>query len=103
MAITKAERNARARESRAVVAAAYRDSDTLCCNCLRPLNECGPRGDGRNRNGTPCRWEAGHPDDADGPAQRYEPSARSCNRSRAAADGNRLREPGSDPFGRRTA
>jgi hypothetical protein len=92
MAITKAERNRRSVEASAVTRSAYADPDTRCCNCGNPLSACGPRGDGRNANGTPCRWEAGHPDGRwPGTALRAECSY--CNRSRGAADGNRRREP----------
>jgi hypothetical protein len=90
--ITKAERNRRSAEAKAVTSAAYRNPLTRCCSCGRTLDQCGPRGDGRNANGTPCRWDAGHPDGRwPGVALRAECSA--CNRRRGAADGNRRREP----------
>lgn len=92
MAVTKQERNARRAEIQAVRARAYANPNTLCCQCQRPLHQCGPRGDGRNANGTPCTWDAGHPDGRwSTPELRAECSA--CNRSRGAAEGNRNREP----------
>lgn len=89
--VTKTERNRRTAEAAGVVRRANADPTTLCCECGRTLDRCGPRGDGRNRNGTPCSWDAGHPDGRWVGGLRAECSA--CNRSRGAADGNRLREP----------
>lgn len=39
---------------------AYANPDTRCGNCHNTLDKCGPRNDGRNRNGSPCTWQAGH-------------------------------------------
>lgn len=90
MAITKAERNRRTAEAAAVVARANANPDTLCCNCHRPLSKCGPRGDGRNRNGTPCTWQGGHPDGRwPGGSLRAECSY--CNQSRGGAEGRARR------------
>lgn len=98
MAITKAERNRRTAEAAAVVARANANPDTLCCNCHRPLSKCGPRGDGRNRNGTPCTWQGGHPSAGPGqPPRWHTPELRAecshCNQRDGAAAGNRNREP----------
>lgn len=91
-AVSKAERNARTREARLVVAAANANPDQLCCSCHRPLHRCGPNADGRNRNGTPCTWDAGHPDGR-WTTNELRAECSSCNRSRGATHGNRNREP----------
>lgn len=90
--ITKAERNRRLPEQQAVKHTAYRNPNTRCCNCDRPLHQCGPRADGRNANGTPCTWDAGHPDGR-WPGTAMRPECSHCNRSRGATMGNRMREP----------
>lgn len=43
-----------------VTNAAYANPATRCASCHNTLDKCGPRGDGRNRNGTPCTWQGGH-------------------------------------------
>lgn len=48
------------RLARLVTAAANADPTTTCWRCGRTLDRCGPQGDGRNANGTPCIWHAGH-------------------------------------------
>lgn len=92
MAITKAQRNRETHGNAAVVRAAYANPATICCNCGRTLDRCGPNGDGRNANGTPCTWDAGHPDGR-WPGTRRRAECSACNRSRGAADGNKQREP----------
>jgi len=92
MAVTRRERNARRDEAEAVKLAAYANPATICCNCARTLNHCGPNGDGRNANGTPCTWDAGHPDGRWG-GNRLRAECSACNRARGATDGNRKREP----------
>lgn len=92
MAITKRERNKRTAEARLVKLRAEADPTTRCCNCGNTIDRCGPRGDGRNANGTPCTWDAGHPDGR-WPTTELRAECSSCNRSRGAADGNRKREP----------
>ena len=48
------------RTARLVTEAADANPRTRCWRCRRTLNHCGPNGDGRNANGTPCTWDAGH-------------------------------------------
>lgn len=90
MAVTKRERNARHTEAVAVTTAAYANPDTLCCSCHRPLHQCGPNGDGRNRNGTPCTWDAEHPDGR-WPGTALRAGCSHCNRRDGATRGNRMR------------
>lgn len=93
--VSKRERNRLRHEAAWVTTLARADRTTRCCSCDNTLDRCGPRGDGRNRNGTPCTWQAGHPDGRwSGRALRAECSW--CNASRGAADGNRQREPHSE-------
>ena len=75
-----------------VTARAKADPATRCCNCGNTLDQCGPRHDGRNRNGTPCTWDAGHPDGR-WPTNELRPECSACNRSRGATQGNQQREP----------
>lgn len=92
MAITKAERNRLTTHAKTITTAAYNNPNTRCCTCNRTLNQCGPNGDGHNANGTPCTWDAGHPDGRwHGAPLRAECSH--CNRSRGATTGNTAREP----------
>lgn len=48
------------RQQRITTAAANADPRTRCWRCRRTLDHCGPNGNGRNANGTPCTWHAGH-------------------------------------------
>lgn len=73
--------------------AANRNPNTRCCNCGNTLDQCGPNRDGRNGNGTPCTWDAGHPDGRwQGTDLRAECSW--CNRSRGGQTGARTRSTG---------
>lgn len=83
------------RRASLVTRAAYADPTTRCCECHRTLDRCGPRGDGRNRNGTPCKWDAGHPDGR-WPGDELRAECSHCNRSRAATLRNRDLEPHSE-------
>jgi hypothetical protein len=81
--------------ARRVTDQANRNTATRCCECGNTLDQCGPRGDGRNGNGTPCTWDAGHPDGRwTGRELRAECSW--CNRSRGATAGNLARRAGYD-------
>ena len=48
------------RLARLVTVAANANPNTRCWRCRRTLDHCGPRGNRRNANGTPCTWHAGH-------------------------------------------
>lgn len=71
------------RISRHVTAWANANPDAICADCHRTINHCGPRGDGRNRNGTPCTWDAGHITIGD-PTAGYKLVCSHCNRSEGA-------------------
>jgi len=75
--------------ARRVTQAAYANPATRCCNCQRTLDRCGPNGDGRNANGTPCTWDAGH-SDGRWPGTQLRAECSHCNRSRGATAGNQL-------------
>lgn len=72
---------------------AYANRNTLCCACRRPLHQCGPNGDGRNANGTPCTWDAGHPDGR-WPGNELRPECSHCNRTRGASQATNTRRTG---------
>jgi hypothetical protein len=74
-------------QAAAVRARAYADETTRCQRCGLTLAEHPP-----HRNGTPARWDAGHPPGLDGvPGAPLAPEASTCNRSAGAALGNRRR------------
>lgn len=79
--------------ARRVTDAANANPNTRCCTCGNTLNHCGPNNDGRNLNGTPCTWDAGHPDGR-WPGNQLRPECSHCNRSRGATNGNRSRTTG---------
>ena len=66
-----------------------------CATCGQPLERCGPNNDGRNRNGTPCTWDAGHIVAGDSTAG-YQLECSACNRSAGATLGNARRATGYD-------
>lgn len=72
---------------------AYHNLDTRCCTCGNTLNHCGPNHDGHNLNGTPCTWDAGHPDGR-WPGNELRPECSWCNRRRGAEHGNQRRATG---------
>lgn len=76
--------------SRQVRQAAYADPATRCWRCGQRLHECGPRHDGRHRNGTAAWWEAGHLNPGD-PSSPLRAECSPCNRSEGAKRGNALR------------
>ena len=76
--------------SKRVRDAAYLNPATTCWRCHRMLHECGPRGDGRHRNGTRAWWEAGHLIDGDQTSP-LAAECSPCNRSHGARHGNALR------------
>jgi hypothetical protein len=79
-----------------VRAAANGNPFTRCWRCGNTLDKCGPRGDGRNRNGTPCTWHAGHLVESS-LAHGLLPECSHCNTSSGARFGNAKRvEPHSE-------
>jgi len=92
MANTKAPHHRGAHQQIAKAIKAWGDShpQARCAKCNNTLDKCGPRRDGRNRNGTPCSWDAGHAIDGD-PTAGYQLECSFCNRSTGARAGNRKR------------
>ena len=76
--------------------AAYANPLQTCAICGNTLDKCGPRGGGRNRNGSMCTWDAGHVVPAQ-PQYGYRVECSYCNRSKGAAIRNAKRvEPHSE-------
>lgn len=90
MATAAHHRGSHKRIAKLIVQTAYTNPCTRCWQCLRTLDKCGPLGDGRNRNGTPCTWQAGHVVDSDS-RYGYLPECSHCNATRGAELGNTLR------------
>lgn len=82
--------------ARQVTDAAYANPEYRCPTCHNTLDKCGPRGDGRNANGSPCTWDGGHRKHGD-PRFGYHAQCSHCNRSEGATMGNaNRREPHSE-------
>ena len=89
-------RGAHPRIAKAITTAAKANPSTRCAKCHNTLDQCGPHHNGRNRNGTPCTWEAGHIVDGDA-RYGYQIECSHCNRSSGAKAGNAKRvEPHSE-------
>ena len=73
-----------------VRARARSNPNTRCWRCGEPLATCGPNRNGRNRNGTPATWQAGHLVDSD-PSSPLAPECSACNASAGATYGNQRR------------
>ena len=82
--------------ARRLTQAGYANPAATCHYCKRTLDNCGPRGNGRNRNGTPCTWQACHVVDGDS-RYGYVLGCSFCNQSEGARAGNaQRREPRSE-------